>query len=331
MDSFRTPNAPAEGVTQLDVVIAGEANLDLLLYGLPETLPLERELLASGMRLVLGGSSAITAHNLAMLGSRVGFTSLAAEDTFAKLCFAELLEAGVDLSRVARCRPPSGTGVSVLLQHERTRRTLTYAGCTALLRLEDLDLDYIASARHFHLASYFLQAGLRKDVPTLLRHCKQAGLTVSFDPNDDPTGGWPPDTLELLPYVDVLMPNEREACRLAHEEDSERAIAKLRELVPILVVKQGRRGAVAYRGGQRFSSPPIGVKPIDAVGAGDSFNAGFLQGFLRNWDIESCLQMGNITGAFSTTAVGGTQAFRDRAALAAFMARHGEAALIAQL
>jgi len=331
MDSFLIPDASADMPTRLDVVIAGEANLDLLLYGLPETLPLERELLASGMKLVLGGSSAITAHNLAMLGSRVGFISLAAEDTFASLCFAELSEAGVDLSRVVRSEAAAGTGVSVLLQHERTRRTLTYAGSTALLRLEDLDLPYIANARHFHLASYFLQAGLRKDVPTLLQHCKQAGLTVSFDPNDDPTGCWPADTLDLLPYVDVLMPNEREACRLAHEDDIERAIAKLRDLVPVLVVKQGRRGAVAYQGGERFASPPVGVKPIDAVGAGDSFNAGFLQGFLRAWDMESCLQMGNITGAFSTTAVGGTQAFRDRAALAAFMARHGEPALIAQL
>jgi sugar/nucleoside kinase (ribokinase family) len=307
-----------------DVVIVGEANVDVLLYGLPETLPLERELLSTGMNLSLGGSSAITAHNLAALGTRVGLLSVAADDAFAALCLADLKGAGVDLSRVLRAQAGTATGVSVLLQHERARRTLTYLGTTAVLRMEDLDLEYIAAARHLHFASYFLQAGLRKDVPALLAFCKQAGLTVSLDPNDDPTGEWSDDVLQLLRYVDILMPNERELCHLAHEDNAEHAISKLRELVPILVVKQGRRGAMACDAGRRLASPAVDVDVVDAVGAGDSFNAGFLHGYLQGWELERCLQLGNIAGAFSTTAMGGTLAFRDRAALAEIMARHGE-------
>jgi sugar/nucleoside kinase (ribokinase family) len=307
-----------------DVVIVGEANVDVLLYGLPEMLPLERELLATGMNLSLGGSSAITAHNLAVLGTRVGLLSVTADDTFAELCLADLRSSGVDLSRVRRAQAGAATGVSVLLQHERARRTLTYIGTTALLRLEDLDLEYIATARHLHLASYFLQAGLRTDVPALLALCKQAGLTVSLDPNDDPSGEWPDDVLELLRYVDILMPNERELCRLAHEDDAECAISKLRELVPVLVVKQGRRGAMACKGNRRLMAPEVDVDVVDAVGAGDSFNAGFLHGYLQGWELERCLRLGNITGAFSTTAMGGTLAFRDRGALAEIMARYGE-------
>ncbi len=276
------------------------------------------------MKLALGGSPAITAHNLAMLGSRVGFISLAADDAFAKLCMGELQEANVDLSRVVRAPAGTSTGVSVVLLHERRRRILTYAGTTALLRMEHLDLAYIAAARHFHLSSYFLQQGLRGDVPALLDFCRQSGVSVSLDPNDDPSGDWTSDVLDLLAYVDILMPNEREACRMVHEEDAERAFAKLRERVPTLVVKQGRLGAVAYRDGKKFSAPAVGeFEPVDAVGAGDSFNAGFLQGFLAGLEIEECLQLGNLAGAFSTTAVGGTQAFRDRSALTSFMAMHG--------
>jgi sugar/nucleoside kinase (ribokinase family) len=307
-----------------EVVIVGEANIDVLLYGLPETLPLERELLATGMNLSLGGSSAITAHNLAVLGTRVGLLSVAAGDAFAEMCLADLKSAGVDLSRVRQAQPGVATGVSVLLQHERVRRTLTYMGTTALLRMEDLDLEYIAAARHLHLASYFLQTGLRKDVPALLAFCKQAELTVSLDPNDDPTGEWSGELLDLLQYVDILMPNERELCRLAHEEDSERAISKLRELVPTLIVKQGRRGAVACQAGQRLMFPEVDADFVDAVGAGDSFNAGFLHGYLQGWELERCLRLGNIMGAFSTTAMGGTLAFRDRSALAEMMANNGE-------
>jgi len=61
---------------KFDVTIAGELNLDLILYGLPAELPPEREMLATGMMLTLGSSSAIVAHNLAALGSRVGFQSI---------------------------------------------------------------------------------------------------------------------------------------------------------------------------------------------------------------------------------------------------------------
>ena len=65
---------------RFDVTIAGELNLDLILYGLPEQLPPERELLADRMMLTLGSSSAIVAHNLAALGSRVGFQSRIGDD-----------------------------------------------------------------------------------------------------------------------------------------------------------------------------------------------------------------------------------------------------------
>jgi sugar/nucleoside kinase (ribokinase family) len=310
-------------VKRFDVVIAGEANMDLLLYGLPETLPADRELLAEGMQFVLGGSSAITAHNLAALGNRVGFLSLAADDMFAQFWRAELERAGVDLSQVAAAPAGMTTGVSILMQHAHSRRTFTWPGTTAALRLGDLDFAYLAASRHFHLSSYFLQRDLRADVPALLRYCRKQGLTVSLDPNDDPAGEWGRDLLNLLDSVDVLMPNEREVCRLAGENNLECAMAKMSRRVPLLVVKRGRQGAVAIRGAERVALPACEVESIDAVGAGDSFNAGFLHGFLRGWDLERCVRLGNCTGAFSTTGVGGTQAFRDRGALAEFLKRQG--------
>lgn len=57
-------------LAQFDATMAGEITMDLLLYGLPEELPVERELVADHMALTLGGSAAITEHNLAVLGSR---------------------------------------------------------------------------------------------------------------------------------------------------------------------------------------------------------------------------------------------------------------------
>ena len=75
---------------RFDVTIAGELNLDLILYGTPEDIPRERELLVSDMNVTLGSSSAIVAHNLASLGSRVGFVSCIGDDQFGELALARL-------------------------------------------------------------------------------------------------------------------------------------------------------------------------------------------------------------------------------------------------
>jgi sugar/nucleoside kinase (ribokinase family) len=61
---------------------------------------------------------------------------------------------------------------------------------------------------------------------------------------------------------------------------------------------------------------------MDAIGAGDSFNAGFLHGFIKGWPVIRCLEFGSLTGAFSTTASGGVQAFRDRKRLDEFLSMH---------
>jgi sugar/nucleoside kinase (ribokinase family) len=306
-------------LSRFDVTLVGEANLDLVLYGLPIDLPPDRELVADGIAWTIGGSPAITAHNLAALGNRIGFVTLTSDDVFGAMCNRDLATAGVDLSHAVTKGSAGGTGVSVLLQHQTSRRTLTYPGNTADLCWADLDLEYLADAKHFHLSSYFLQQGLRKDAPRLLALLKRGGLTISVDPNDDPTGEWDDDFFEMLKYVDVLMPNEREVCEMMRTPDLNRAMSKLAKRVPLLVVKRGVEGAVATRADNRYASAAVDVKTVDAIGAGDSFNAGFLHGFVRGWPLDRCLYFGNLTGSFSTTAAGGVEAFRDRAQLDRFL------------
>jgi sugar/nucleoside kinase (ribokinase family) len=307
---------------RFDVTLAGEITMDFVMYGLPEELPVERELLAPGMALTLGGSSAITAHNLAALGSKTGFIPQLADDPFTELCLRGLRETGVDLERAVASKKGIGTGVSVLLQHETVRRTLTYSGTISSLRYEDLDLAYLASGRHFHLSSFFLQSGLRDDVPKLLANMRKAGLTTSMDTNDDPEDTWQGPIAETLRELDILMPNEREACRLAGEPDLESALCKLAKIVPTVVVKCGAAGALVMHHGERYCMPGAETKVIDLIGAGDSFNAGFLHTFVHGGEIDECLRMGNLCGAYSTTAHGGTEAFRNREQMSHFMEQY---------
>src|SRR6202453_3996468 len=171
-----------------DIAIVGELNPDLIVYGVPSEVPEEREVLASGFSLTLGSSSAILAHNLALLGSKVTFTSRVGCDALGAMCCDRLREGGVEVDRVVRSSSGSNTGITLILPLTATRRILTYPGTMFEMGVEDLDLDYLATAKHFHLSSLFLHRKLSPDIPWLFREMKRRGLTTSLDTNDDPEG-----------------------------------------------------------------------------------------------------------------------------------------------
>ena len=302
-------------MTRFDVTIAGELNLDLILYGLPEQMPVNRELLADDFRLTLGSSSAILAHNLAALGLRVGFITRVGRDALGEIALTRLQEMNVDLSQVVISPDPEQTGVTLLLVHDETRHILTYRGQAAKLTAADLDILYLTDIRHFHLSSLYLQRGMHRDLPALCRRLKHAGLTLSLDTNDDPEDRWGEPLQELLEIVDILLPNEDEALRMTGTGTREDAAQALAKQVPLVAIKCGRDGCLVQRGEERWFVPVDAVRSVDTIGAGDSFNAGFLRGFLEGRSPASCGAMGNAAAAFSTLRPGGTQAYRDRALL----------------
>lgn len=306
----------------LDITIAGEVNLDLILYGLDEAIPVDREVLGSNFELTLGSSSAILAHNLSVLRRRVGFITLCGSDAMGAIAMERLAEGGVELSRSKQGGPGTKTGVTILLPHGRSRRILTYPGIMLDMKVADLDIDYLASARHFHLSSLFLLRGLHAGLADLLRELKRRGLTLSLDTNDDPDGQWNGVLQEVLPLVDILLPNDDEVCRIARRGSMAEALDVLGDMIPLIAVKCGSQGAVVQQGGRRVEIPPVPVQPVDTIGAGDSFNAGFLSAWLSGAPGEECAAAGNVTGAVSTLRPGGTEAFRDRALIAEFLARH---------
>ena len=316
---------PSPSAKPLDIAIAGETNLDLILYGLPQEMPTERELLGSGFNITLGGSSSILAHNLSVLGARVGFTSQVGSDEMGEIAIARLAQAGIDTSHISR-KPGTGTGVTILLPHGRQRHILTYPGVMAEMTVADLDLPYLTSARHFHLSSLFLQTALHPGLPELFDHLKQAGLTLSLDTNDDPSNQWSGVLNTLLDKIDLLLPNEDEIKKIANKPTLDEALDALAPHIPLIVVKCGARGALVQhqtqRGIQRDWVAPVLVEPVDTIGAGDSFNAGFLRAYLNGDAPLRAAAFGNITGALSTLRSGGTEAYRDAALRAAFLNQH---------
>ncbi len=306
-----------------DVCVVGEINPDLILYGLPKEIKPEQETLVEGFRLTLGSSSAIFAHNLAVLGTQVGIVARIGDDPFGKMAVGWLEAGGVDVTHVSVAKT-TGTGLSVILAHPGERFILTYPGTIFELSYADLNFDYILSARHLHLSSFFLHRALRPQIPELFRRAKEKGLTTSLDTNDDPEDSWGDDLQPVLKFVDIFFPNEREAKKIARTEDLVQAIAKLSETVRLVVVKLGSQGALAREGAKEWRAPQLRVNVIDVVGAGDSFDAGFIHRFIEGASVPECLNFANVAGAFSTMREGGTEAFHNRDEVMRFFREQSE-------
>ncbi|NWJ41890.1 MAG: carbohydrate kinase family protein [Geothrix sp.] len=303
--------------SNFDVLVVGELNVDLILNGLPRMPEVGKEILAEAMTLTLGSSSAIFASNLSSIGAKVAFLGKVGEDLFGDLAVNSLRDKKVYAAMIRRTSDHA-TGATIVLNRGEDRAMVTYMGAMAHLTLADIQVDRLRTSRHMHFASAFLQPGLRGDVGNLFRRAKECGLTTSFDPQWDPAEAWDLDLPDILPYVDVFLPNEQELLNLTRKPDVETALDSLRPFAHTVVVKQGNQGAQAMADGRILSCPPfLNRDVVDAIGAGDSFDAGFVSCFIEGKSLEECLRFGNLMGAISTTAAGGTGAFTDRAGLQA--------------
>ena len=225
----------------------------------------------------------------ARFGNRVAFHSAIGADALGELCLSRLAESGTDVTAVRKF-PDKQTGLTVILPGPVKRYILTFPGVMADMRFEDLELDLVFNAQHLHISSLFLQRALRPRVAKLFRLAKQAGLTTSLDTNDDPDGRWDLDN-EIFKHLDVLLPNESEACRLAKGATPEASLETLAKQVPLVAMKRGEKGAVAKRGDAEVVSSPFPTQAVDSIGAGDSFDAGFLHQYIRGASLEACLRL----------------------------------------
>lgn len=299
---------------RLDVCCAADLCADLILTG--DVVPRfhQEEQLVDDYTLELGGSATIFASQFVKLGGRAGLVGAVGEDAFGTMILENAGRLGIDLRMVRRdAAIKTGLGVA-LVRPDGDRAILTYLGSIDAVAPSDLSDELLSACRHWHIASYFLLKQLRGFWRGWLEQCRAAGVTTSIDTNWDPEDRWE-GVRELLPLIDVFLPNEAEARAISGEADLWKAGQRLSSSGPLVAIKRGSEGAIAFQGDQSWAGggnadtrhPIPNAQIADTVGAGDNFDAGFLRARLLGWKIERCLELGCRCAGASLTAAGGIQ------------------------
>lgn len=283
-----------------DLVVVGEIYVDHVLTGFTKWPQPGEEVYAQDYALDLGGGAAITACTLARLGRSVSLIgAIGANER--EWILQRLSEFGVSCTEV-RCGE-GRTGITVSVSSHVDRSFFTYLGANARLEEQLADealMEHMGQARHIHFAMPITAQLAKKLLDKLNASATATSLDVGHHAE------WLQDAANLstCARVDYLLPNEREARMICDGDARDYLNFTRSHRWPNGVVKMGAGGAMMRSNGGAVRAFPPNVRTVDTTGAGDAFNAGFIDGLLDGEDSAECLRRGCVCGSLSTRAAG---------------------------
>jgi sugar/nucleoside kinase (ribokinase family) len=259
------------------------------------------------------GAACIFIDAVARLGGPAGCIGVAGTDDFGDCVVDRLRADGVDITHLRRA-PGYTTGIAFVAYRSDGSRKFVFhlpQAAAALLGPEDVNTDYVASARFVHVTGSVLSMSesARQACYQATRTCKEAGGRVSFDPNIRPELLGIDRVREIckpvLELCDLLLPSGEEAAMLTGDDDEDTACRNLLAAgIPIVALKRGDQGSKVFIEGQVIEAPTIQVEEIDPTGAGDCYGGAFVVGLLEDWDLARVARFANVVGALSVTKKG---------------------------
>ena len=316
---------------QLDVVVFGEA---MTMFIADEYLPLDE---ANHYTRAIAGAEVNVATGLTRLGLRVGWISRLGNDPFGSYILRAVRWLGLDTTRVLfEDRYPTGFQLKSRVYEGDPVVTYFRKGSAASHMAPNAEDDaYLRSARHLHVTGIppALSDTCRQYTYHVIDQARQAGLSISFDPNLRPTlWGSEQEMREVLndlaARTDWVLPGMSEATLLTgYSSPEDVAHFYLDKGVKLVAIKAGVKGSCLFTSTERYDIPAFSVQAIDTVGAGDGFAVGIISGMLEGLDLASCLERGNAIGGLAVTVTGDSEGLPDREGLEQFLqaqAKHRE-------
>ncbi len=288
---------------------------------------------ATTFKKCFGGAPMNTVVGVARLGVAAGAIAAVGDDFFGRFILGEFKRNNVDASRVKVKKGVRTTLAFIVNDPVKGWVCIFYRSpwlkhtSDTLLSPMDIDYDYISKARILHVSGFALsQNPARQAVIKAVKHAKDSGVEVSFDPTLR-LDVWRSVTILRKTYVQMLRSADiatfsREEARFIFGTSNPKKVAEkaLKYGIRIVGVKLGAHGSfLKARGGPEKYVPAFKVKAVDATGAGDGWNAGLLVGLCKGLDVEQCAKVANAVGALVVTKPGAITALPSRDELNRFL------------
>lgn len=297
---------------EYDLAVVADLCMDILMVGKTKPVYGQAEQFVDDYSLEIGGSAAIFASQFTKLGGKVGLLGHIGKDALGSLLLEAMARLQLPTALIEKknsCKTAVGLGLSC----NDDRAMLTYKGSIGSVTPQDiLDSKLLEKTSHLHIASYYLLEQLYDFWPDNLQGYREKGCTVSLDTNYAPKENWS-RVHELLPFVDIFLPNDEEAKKISGKAELSEAGQWLARRCTHVIIKNGPEGALYFSGDviKHFRIPSELRQDLiiqDTTGAGDNFDAGFLWEWLQGKPLELCIATAIKCGTSSLAGIGGIAA-----------------------
>ena len=250
-----------------------------------------------------GGSGANVAVWLARLGERATFIGRIGDDMFGRWLRDDLVAEGVEPALVVDRARRTGV-IQVLVEPDGERTMAPDRGANAVWSSAEVSETLIAGADLLHVVGYvLLDRASQPGALTAMAHARKHGVPISLDPSSHaPLLGLGSGAFwELVGAVDLLLPNRREALALSGGREPEEALLALRKHAGTAVIKLDRDGCIAADRNGIERTPASSIPIVNATGAGDAFNAGFLARWRKGGGLRDACRAAVSLGTFAAT------------------------------
>lgn len=256
----------------------------------------------------------------ARLGASVGYLGTYGSDETGKVKLSFLARDGVDVSHVIRRSGPE-TQIILCYVNDITGERVyasTDSVSSNLLKVDELDRDYITSAEYLHLDGFHHAAAVQA---AYWMH--EAGKKVMLDAGKA-TGKVNNAMRELIALTDVLICSAEIGMGVTGKTDIWKAGEELLEIGPQIVVQtDGESGSYTVTPSEHFYTPAFRIPVVDTTGAGDVFHGAYLYGLLQNWDVQRTAVFATAVSAIKCIRLGGQLGIPKYPEVAAFLKERG--------
>ena len=302
------------------VLMLGDINIDTVWPVSEFPIP-GRDGLTETVTVEIGGAVVNSAIILDNLGQQTGLLGCVGKDVWAKQVKQELAQTNIDLKHV-HVKPESTTGLTFIIVTPDGERTMfSHRGANIQLAIQDIDEDALKNTAILHISGYALLESPQKNALwCAVELAKKHNVQISLDTGLEPAIQNPKDLRRLLRELAICISGPQEISALLDSTSPEEAADLLLSSgIQLAAIKLGEKGSFLADEKDQFFCPSFNINAVDTTGAGDSFTAGLLYGWVRGLSLPASAALASALGALAASVYGAGFSLPDKQCVLDFL------------